>query len=449
MARGQDTGATAVAIGAAIFAVIFGILALVFYTQLSGANQTAQSATEELNEFVSRGEQSSPEVGVYRERATRGQTVVGVMLDEIQQLRAMIGVDAALPLEDVQEQVETAGDSSLLRTLTQTRNALNRAEAQTRSKDQALTTAQEDLAESQAELARVRERFNQAATQILGQFEQLATAYTSSMQRMEGAEDRFSDLLTSLRRDKDQEIRDQQGTIQDLDQQTRNLQRRLDQVLAQLQGGGVLNQVINPDAQIVAIADENNQVFINLGNNDRLQLGLTFEVFPKGELIRTDSEGQVRGIGTIEVISIEPNTAVCRIVRLERGAVISESDSVVNVAYDQDRNVNFYVFGRYDFTDPGNPSQADRARVEGMVTRWGGTLADELTFEVDYLVLGVAPVRPAPLPPTVIDPVLIEQHAQAIAAANDYERLIAEAQALSIPILNQNRFLALVGYYER
>jgi hypothetical protein len=30
-----------------------------------------------------------------------------------------------------------------------------------------------------------------------------------------------------------------------------------------------------------------------------------------------------------------------------------------------------------------------------------------------------------------------------------YQKLIGEAKTLSIPVLNQNRFLALVGYYQR
>ncbi|MEQ9461927.1 MAG: hypothetical protein RIG82_13345 [Phycisphaeraceae bacterium] len=449
MARGQDTGATTIAIGAAIAAVVFLILAVVSWTQLSGANQRAEDATSELAEYVSRSQQSAPEVGVYRERAGRGQTVVGVMLEENQQLRSLIGVDAALPIEDVAARIEETGDSSLLRTLAQTRNNLQQAEAQIRSKDEALAESRGQLEAANTELASIRDRFNQAAQGILGQFQQLSGAYTSSMEEMSEAGERYTSLLTDVRRDKDQEIRQQQSTIQDLETQLRSLDRRIQELLKLIEGGTLEYQVVSTDGEIVAVAAEDREVFINLGKSDRLQLGLTFEVFPSGELIRTDRDGQVRGIGTIEVISIEPNTAICRVVRIERNRSIREGDSIVNVAYDRERNVNFYVFGQYDFTDPGSSSRGDRERVEGMVTRWGGSLSEELSYEVDYLVLGVRPQRPAPLPPSVIDPVLIEQHAQAIAAANEYERLIEEAQALSIPILNQSRFLGLVGYYER
>ncbi|QDU71629.1 hypothetical protein [Mucisphaera calidilacus] len=449
MARGQDSTVTVAAVLAAIAAVVFGILALVFYTQLSGANQRAESATNDLNAYATRSEQSSPEVGVYKEQAGRGQSVVGVMLAENQQLRSIIGVDAALPMTDVDTQVKAKGDSSLLRTVTRLENDLEQAQAQVDAKEQALADVRGDLEEANRELATTRQRFNQAAQRLQAQFEQLAGAYSESMQKMDNAEGRYSNLLTRVRSDKDQQIREQQGSIQGLDQQVRQLERRVQQLIEQIQGEGQVNQVITPDGRIVAVADEKNQVYINLGKQDRLQLGLTFEVIPAGELIRTDREGEVRGIGTVEVIAIEENTAVCRIVRLERNAVLSESDSIVNVAYDRDRSSKFYVFGQFDFTDRGNPSQGDRSRIEGMVTRWGGELVDELNYEVDFLVLGVRPIRPAPLPSTVIDPVLIEQHARAIQNADQYERLLEQAQALSIPVLNQNRFLGLVGYYER
>lgn len=449
MARGQDSTATIAAVVIGIFWVVTLILMLVFYTQLSGATNAAESAQNDLAVFATRSEQNSPEVGVYREQAGSNQSVVGVMLAEIQQLRAIIGVDASLPMADVMDRVEEEGDGSLLMTLDQTQANLGSAQAQITAQDQALEKARGDLEAANQELARVRTRFNQAAQRLQAQVQQLVGAYNTSMSQMDQAEDRYSSLLTEVRRDKDQQIRDQQSSIQTLDQQTRQLERRVQQLIEQIQGKNQVNQIIQPDGRIVAVADEKNQVYVNLGKKDRLQLGLTFEVMPAGELIRTDRDGEVRGIGTIEVIAIDENTSVCRIVRLEKNAVLGESDSIVNVAYDRDRSPKFFVFGEYDFTDPGNPTTADRDRIEGMVTHWGGSLVDDLNYEVDFLVLGVQPVRPAPLPPTVIDPVLIEQHARSIAAADEYQRLLEQAQALSIPVLNQNRFLGLVGYYER
>ena len=54
-----------------------------------------------------------------------------------------------------------------------------------------------------------------------------------------------------------------------------------------------------------------------------------------------------------------------------------------------------------------------------------------------------------PHPASEFDPVKIERVAAQRRKYETYQSLISEAKALSIPILNQNRFLVLVGYYQR
>ena len=63
------------------------------------------------------------------------------------------------------------------------------------------------------------------------------------------------------------------------------------------------------------------------------------------------------------------------------------------------------------------------------------------------LVLGVPPALPTGNPGD--DPVQIEIQAELQERYNRYEQLMEQANELSIPILNQNRFLSLVGYYRR
>ncbi|MEM9019186.1 MAG: hypothetical protein AAGC44_01375, partial [Planctomycetota bacterium] len=69
--------------------------------------------------------------------------------------------------------------------------------------------------------------------------------------------------------------------------------------------------------------------------------------------------------------------------------------------------------------------------------------------EVDYLVLGKEPEFPADLDPGVIDQVLIRENEEKRVAYDTYQKLVEEAKRLRIPILNQNRFLVLIGYYQR
>ena len=73
----------------------------------------------------------------------------------------------------------------------------------------------------------------------------------------------------------------------------------------------------------------------------------------------------------------------------------------------------------------------------------------KLSYDVDYLVLGQEPPLPQAPPPNVVDPTAIAAYVEAQRNYETYQQLIGEARNLNIPILNQNRFLNLIGYYQR
>src|SRR5690606_39257777 len=130
-------------------------------------------------------------------------------------------------------------------------------------------------------------------------------------------------------------------------------------------------------------------------------------------------------------------------------------DVIANLVYDPKMKFTFFVFGDFDLDGSGQPTLTDRRRIDGMITAWGGqvvtTNANDpkaLSAEVDFLVLGAEPVLPyEALDKT--DPVAIENYNRALAKFVTYQNLTAEAKRLSIPVLNQNRFLTMVGYYQR
>jgi hypothetical protein len=118
------------------------------------------------------------------------------------------------------------------------------------------------------------------------------------------------------------------------------------------------------------------------------------------------------------------------------------------VVYSPYSTFNFHVHGRFDVDKTGQATEDDRQRIERMITRWGGRLMEELTYEVDFLVLGQSPPPPMVLPDT-IDPVEITRQIRLRAEYERHEQLLERAREMSIPVLNQNRFLTLVGFFER
>ncbi|MGA0173807.1 MAG: hypothetical protein ACO3NL_09215, partial [Phycisphaerales bacterium] len=80
----------------------------------------------------------------------------------------------------------------------------------------------------------------------------------------------------------------------------------------------------------------------------------------------------------------------------------------------------------------------------------GGVVAegDELTGDLDFLVLGVQPTEPGPLPPNA-SAQQIEARLEAQDEYDRYDRLFRRANEAQIPVLNANRFEILTGSVPR
>jgi hypothetical protein len=83
-----------------------------------------------------------------------------------------------------------------------------------------------------------------------------------------------------------------------------------------------------------------------------------------------------------------------------------------------------------------------------IIERWGGEVIEEITGDLDFLVLGRKPnepLQPAPnAPRAVYDEYLRQQN-----RVERYEQLFDEATASSIPVLNENRLRTLIGELPR
>ena len=60
-----------------------------------------------------------------------------------------------------------------------------------------------------------------------------------------------------------------------------------------------------------------------------------------------------------------------------------------------------------------------------------------------------APALPQEPDPDSLDPEDEKRYVREKIIWETYQQLVSEARELSIPILNQNRFLTMVGYYQR
>ena len=86
--------------------------------------------------------------------------------------------------------------------------------------------------------------------------------------------------------------------------------------------------------------------------------------------------------------------------------------------------------------------QAELNRIDGQ------TVNAKVNVDTDFVVLGKEPVIPTFTKEELQEPINAAKLAQANAEKDAYDAIKTQAVEFHIPILNQNRFLYFIGYYE-
>jgi hypothetical protein len=324
-------------------------------------------------------------------------------------------------------------------------------DALTKERDAANKKVQDTI----AQLNEARGTFDKGVADSRGQADQ---AVAGATQDRANKDDQIKKLTTDAETAQKaaQEAQAQaQVTLTDLTKQLEQARKQVEVLQTRL-GNKRLNTadsvVRQADGRIIRVPG-NNTVYIDLGTGDQIAAGLTFEVYDKIEGVppigdpNTD-DNLPRGKGSIEVIRVGPGSSECRIVRLQPGQHIVEGDLIENLVYDKSTKYNFLVFGNFDLAQKGNATPQDAEIVKGLVTRWGGRVTDKVNVDTDFVVLGKEPVIPQYSAEEKKDPIIAAKLAQAEAEAEAYDAVKKAAIEYHIPILNQNRFLYFVGYYE-
>ncbi|MCC6683033.1 MAG: hypothetical protein IT445_19200 [Phycisphaeraceae bacterium] len=431
MARARTGGGLAVAMVFFIILFFFAlVLAVIFYNGKS---------------------KSDAELATAQKQQAQDRAALTQATEENTQLKGMISSQPDLTLEALGQQREQRDISqALFDEVDRLNRELSAAQSATKQAEQARDEARTQAAAAEQSKAALDKSYNDTIAELRTQIDKVSQDFEQYRNDIRGSDDKLSTELADLRREKDQRIADQEQTLRQKDADVVRMRSEIERLTGGQKGstGGVENVVV-ADGHVTATADNLDQVYINLGSNDHITLGLTFEVFNAMDLIKTDEFQDVRGKATVEVISVEPATSLARIVRKGYKAIVKEGDQIVNMVYDPKKSFKFHIYGDFDINHDGQATEAERQLVESMVRRWGGQLTPDLTYEDDYLVLGIEPPLPEALPQDVIDPVLIAKNVEAKKNYEQYQTLIGEARSLTIPVLNQNRFLALVGYYDR
>jgi hypothetical protein len=243
--------------------------------------------------------------------------------------------------------------------------------------------------------------------------------------------------------------------ILELQQQSASLQGQLDQANAERAKYRVpTNQILTAADGQITRTPGNDRVFINLGRGDQIAPGMTFEVYDKlgvPNVSKDDAADDklLKGKASIEVIAPQQGISECRVVRTSPGATITEGDPILNVVYDRNVKFNFYVFGQFNLDYAGPANDRDTEIVKRLISGWGANVADQIDTKTDFVIIGQEPEVPTYTQEELAnEPEKAFQKEQAEQALDTYTEVRSRANALNIPILNQTRFLYLIGYYD-
>ena len=199
-----------------------------------------------------------------------------------------------------------------------------------------------------------------------------------------------------------------------------------------------------PDARIVSIDSKNKVVYLDIGNKDHVYRGLTFSVYDRNLPIPEDGKGKAE----IEIFKIEENVSAAKINYSSRMNPVTPADIVANLIWDSKTSNRFIVAGNFDIDGNGVIDSDGLDKIVRLVRRWGGRIVDEVTIETDFVVLGTRPSS-LPMPTTEqieIDPTVQQKYEASLESGRRYDNIRSRAQALSVPVINQQKFLHLTGY---
>ncbi|MBN1817718.1 MAG: hypothetical protein JW828_10175 [Sedimentisphaerales bacterium] len=449
--------------------IIATTCAVIFYVKAEDF-KTAQKAMEDrLKIIADPGQQAnlSKIVG----KTESGQTALGAMAEHVNFLVSVITGEAKDTLEQRgaaekvnnanmqinkalkamgQDVTVTGGQMGSVALLKQIENLLaevdkargiaRMAEDELRANEQLLDQKDQDWRQAEQQLNQAKTQAEQKAIDVQAKYDELeALMERSREEQVQNVMDRLEEART--------QISEKNAQLQAMQAQLDDTEKQLQEALGKLNEWLKYNKevaALKPDAKIVRIDDKMGVVYLNIGSDDHVYVGLTFGVYDRNAPLPEDGKGKAE----IEVFDVSNKVSIARINRSMKNNPIVPEDVVANLVWDSQTSNQFMVIGDFDFNRDGTVEKDGILRVKELIERWGGQLVDEVTINTNFLIVGQTPVPMAEPTPEEMDanPSLARQYQESLDRSKNYQEIMARAERLSVPVLNQSRFMHLIGY---
>lgn len=430
----------------------FFVSTIIFFASARAAEQAKLSADASSSGFITDQDRNNPVLQRLKAEA-KNKSAVAYMLEQQEQLwRRTLGTSSgsvntlAAELKAIAPNAgESASVLSILKDQAQQITVLKQQNADAiAAKDRALTD-KENMAKLMGTLEAQQREMVGKLTADVDLTKKEADTYRKDVEtfkadmdaRTNKIKEDFAGKETGLQAEIDKLQRDRQ-----LDRQRLAESERLTRA-ARFTGAPEQSLV---DGRVVAQNSADGTLVLGMGRKQRVTLGLTFEVYSDSSAIRPDeTSGEYpRGKASVEVIRVDDESSVARILREQKGNPVVTGDVVANALYDPSKVYKFLVFGNFDPQRTGSQSALGASDIKARIESWGGKVVDTLSGDVDFIVLGSRP-QVTPEPSSTAPFEYINEHLRLKAEATKYDDLFSRAVSASIPVLNENRLYTLTG----
>ncbi len=431
------------------------VLSIVFYAGQSKALDAQRAAEANLRQFASDEERNRDTTRtLLAEASGMNRSVFGAMQQRQSEMSAFVVGDPSATLDGMRRTLGVGEAQSVRATMDDLRSQLRSRQSDVEQLQGRLSSAGEENRRLKSALDSAEQGAREALSAAEARIAGLAAAVDDQHRQTASAVSDISGTREQLEARYAQRIRDLEGQIDQLNQDNAVLRTRVGELSSVVDAIRIKPQ--SPaelvDGRILDVLGTDRQVFIDRGSRHRIVPGMTFEVFRDANSIAPDpSTGTYsRGKASLQVIKVDENTSTARIVRETPGSPVIRGDVVANAVYDPDFNFKFLVFGKFDVDGDGRATLSEAEFVRQRVQDWGGSVLDgtDLTGDLDFLVLGVQPPPPGPIPPNA-SAAQIQARLDASDEYERYQQLFRTASEAQIPVLNWNRFEVLTGSVRR
>jgi hypothetical protein len=446
---GIGVGITITLLGVACLGLF--ITTIVFLSKYQSAQRNFTDLNRDTELYATTSERSSDVVQRFKTAASGNhQSVVGYLNDSLRQTMNAASGSAGDTFEQLKarvDQIQGATGQNLIGVITSRDAEIADWKTKFESADKARQTALTDLGNEQKRVQELQAAHQKTIDALNADLDRYRTEVETFRQATDDHKKFMNQEIEKIRSASDATEAQLKEQLKGSSNENLQLKERLGQLQREK-----THDILKPraeeslvDGTIIGLNQGANEVTIGRGTNDKIVLGMTFAVYSDATAIKPDASGNYpRPKAKLEVIRMADTSSTCRITEETRGNPVVRGDVIANAVYDPNKVYTLLVFGNFDANGDGIATPAEAEDIKTLIKSWGGKVTDELTGNVDFLVLGQRPQLPPPPGPGTPLP-LVQEYIRLDGIVQQYNQFLQQAVSTSVPVLNESRLYTLIG----